>query len=142
MRLLRPLNVSTQLLLLLPQGCLFLATNRAAGKNHHERLVARLLAIRRAAGRGLRLLAFERAILLATLATLLDRRHALRIVRLGFLARPENVILGYEGLCEVPVTGGEKRFLLRLKRGKFALRGAAAPSFNGLACRFNAEIIE
>ena len=142
MRLLRPLDMSTQLLLLFPQRRLLLSEHRAAREDHHERLVARLLAVRRAARSLLVLLALERAVLLAALAALLDRRDALRVVRLGLLARPEDVVLRDERLREVAVRGGEERLLLRLECGELALRGAAPAALDRVVRGFDAQVVE
>ena len=142
MRLFGALDVCAQLLLLFAQGRLLLAPHRARGEDHHERLVACLLTVRRAARRGLVFLALERAVLLAALAALLDRRDALCVIRLGFLARPEDVILGDERLREVPVRRREERLLLRLERRELALRCTAAPALYRLARGFDAEVVE
>lgn len=142
MRLLRPLDMSTQLLLLFPQRRLLLSAHRAAREDHHERLVARLLAVRRAARSLLILLALERAVLLAALTALLDRGHALRVVGLRLLPRPEDVVLGDEGVGEVTVRRGKEGLLLRLERGELALRGAATPSFNRGRGGFDPKVVE
>ena len=142
MRLLRPLDMSTQLLLLFPQRRLLLSAHRPAREDHHERLVARLLAVRRAARSLLVLLALERAVLLAALTALLDRGHALRVVGLGLLPRPEDVVLGDEGVGEVTVRRGKEGLLLRLERGELALRGAATPTFNCGRGGFDPKVVE
>lgn len=94
-----------QLPLLFPQRRLLLAAHGAARENHHDRLVPRLLAVRGAARILLVFLPLERPVLLTALAALLDGGHTLSVVRLGLLARTEDVVFGYEGVGEVPARG-------------------------------------
>lgn len=100
MCLLCRVDMLPQLFLLVPQRRLFLAPHRPARENHHNRLIALFLFVRRAARRSLILLPLKRAVLLAPLTTLLDRRHALRVVRFRLLPRAKDVALGYEGVFE------------------------------------------
>ena len=93
MGLLCLVDVRAQALLLLPQGLFFLASDAFATHDHHDRLVARFLAIRRAARRLLLSLAFQRAELFSPLPTSRDRCHALLVVRLGLFARAQNIAL-------------------------------------------------
>ncbi|SRR5216683_93722 len=88
-----PVDVRAQALLLLPQGLLLLAPDALAAHDHHNRLVARLFAVRRAARRLLLPLALQRAELFSALATPRDRCHALFVIRLCLLAWSENVVL-------------------------------------------------
>ena len=131
----------TQLLLLFPQRRLLLATHRATGKYHHERLVARLLAVRRAARRRLVLLALERAVLLTPFAALFDRGDALGVVCFRLLPRAEDVVLGDECLCEVAVRRREERLLLRLKRGELPLRSTASTTLDRFARCLQTEVV-
>ena len=88
-----PVDVRPQTLLLLPQRLLLLSTDALAAHDHHDRLVACFFAVRRAARRLFLPLALLRAELFSALATARYRCHALLIVRLGLLARAENVVL-------------------------------------------------
>jgi len=90
---LRLVDVRPQALLLLPQRLLLLSTDALAAHDHHDRLVACLFAVRRAARRLFVPLALLRAELFSALATARYRCHALLVVRLGLLARAENVVL-------------------------------------------------
>ena len=139
---LRLVDVRAKLLLLFAQARLLLPAHALAREDHHERLVPLLLAVRAAARRLLLLLALERAVLLAALTALLDRGHALRVVGLGLLPRPEDVVLGDEGVGEVAVRRGKEGLLLRLERGELALRGAATPTFNCGRGGFDPKVVE
>ena len=93
MGLLCPLNMSAQTFLLLPQRLLLLSPDTFAAHDHHDRLVARLFAVRRAARRLFPPLALLRAELFPALATPRDRRQALLVVCLCLLARAEDIAL-------------------------------------------------
>jgi hypothetical protein len=95
MSLLRPVDVRAQTLLLLPERLFLLPPDTLAAHDHHDRLVARLFAIRRAA-RPLLPLALQRAEFFPALASSRYRRHPLLVVRLCLLARTEYVALRYE----------------------------------------------
>ena len=120
MCLLGRLDMLPQLSLLVPQRRLLLPSHRTTRQNHHNRLIPLLLLIRRATRRSLVLLPLERSKLLAPLASLLDRRHPLRVVCLGFLARPEDVVLGYERVFEC--IAGLEGLAGGFEGGEFALR--------------------
>lgn len=103
--LLCPLNMSAQTLLLLVQRLLLLSPDAFAAHDHHDRLVACLFAVRRAARRLLPPLAFLRAELFSALAASRYRCHALLVVRLCLLARAENVALRDESRRVVCAAG-------------------------------------
>jgi hypothetical protein len=94
--LLLPLNVRAQPLLLLLQ-LLFLPSDPfiTHWQDHHYRLVARLLAIRRAARSLLLLLSFQRnqPFLYPRDLALSIRSDPILVVSLGLLARAENITL-------------------------------------------------
>ena len=85
------------------QRLLLLSPDTLAAHDHHDRLVARLLAVRRAARRPV-LLALLRAELFSALAPSRYRRHPLLVVCLGLLARAEDVALRDE--CRRVVCAG------------------------------------
>lgn len=126
----------------MPQRCLLLAPHCTTGEDHHEWFVARLLAVRRAAWHRLVSLALERAEFLAPLAPLLDRRDALRVVRLRLLARAKDVVFGDEGVGEIPVGGREEGFLLRLERGELSFRGTPSAMLDCFACCLETKVVQ
>ena len=100
MSLLCPVDVRAQTLLLLPERMLLFPSDALAA---HDRLVARLLVIRRAAPRLLLPLALQRAELFPALASSRYRRYPLFVARLCLHARTEYVALRYERRCVVVV---------------------------------------
>ena len=105
MGLLRPLDMSAQTFLLLLQGLFLLAPDTFAAHDHHDRLIASLFAIRRAARRLFPPFALHRAELFTALTTSRYRCHAFLVVCLRLLARAEDVALGDEGRCRVVRAG-------------------------------------
>ena len=93
MGLLCPLNMSPQTFLLLPQRLLLLSLDTFAAHDHHDRLVARLFAVRRAARRLFPPLALLRAELFSALAASRDRRYALLVVCLCLFAWAKDIVL-------------------------------------------------
>lgn len=91
-RLLRAIDMCSQLPLLFPKGCLLLATHRPAGEDHHNWLVPGFLPVGGTTRGGLVLLALNGAELLPPLAALFNRGYALSVVRLHLLAGPEDVL--------------------------------------------------
>lgn len=128
--LLRPIDMRPQLLLLLPQRRLLLPPHRTTREDHHQRLVPRLLPVRRAARRVLVLLALHRPELLAPLAAFGDRRHPLLVVRLRLLPRPQDIVLRYEGV--VGGAGLREDLFICLQRGEFAFCGRPTATFDGV----------
>ena len=86
MSLLRLVDVRTQAFLLLPQRLFLFASDTFTPHDHHDWLVARFLAVRRAARCLLPVLSLQRAELFPTFAAARYRCHALLIVCLRLLA--------------------------------------------------------
>ncbi len=130
MGLLRPVDMRAQAFLLLPQGLLLFASDAFAAHDHHYRLVARFLAVRRAARRLLIVLALQRAELFPTFAAARYRRHAFLVVRFRLLTRAENVAFRDEswGVARARRRGG--RLFGGFERREFALRSSTTPAFD------------
>jgi len=101
MGLLCPLDVSAQTLLLLMQGLFLFAPDAFAAHNHHDRLIARLFAIRRAARCLFVPFAPHRAELFSAFTTSRYRCHPFLVVCLRLLAWAENIALRDESCCGV-----------------------------------------
>jgi hypothetical protein len=126
-----------QLLLLVPQTRLFLAPHRPARKNHHNWLVPRLFAVRRATRCILVLLPFGRTKLLSSFASLLDRRHALLVVGLGLLSGTFDVVFGEESRVVVGGVG----LALGFEGGEFAFGSGPAAGFGFFCCGFDTQLV-
>jgi hypothetical protein len=139
--LLCSLNMGAQTLLLLVQRLLLFPPDAFAAHDHHDRLIARLFAVRRAARRFLPPLALLRTELFSALAPARYRCHALLVVRLCLLARAENVALRDERR-RVVCSAGRGGLFGGFERGQLALCGGTAPIFNGFAGCFYSQVIE
>lgn len=143
MSLLRPVDMRAQTFLLLAQGLLLLPPDALAAHDHHDRLVARLFAVRRAARRVLVPLALQRAKFFSSLAPSRYRRHALLVVRLGLLARAEDVVLRDERRRRiVRADRGGGRLFGGFERGELALCGRAAPGFDGFGGGLYSQVVD
>ncbi len=100
-----PLDMSAQTFLLLLQGLFLFTPHTFAAHDHHDRLIARLFAVRRATRCLFLPLALHRAELFSALATSRYQRHALLLVRLRLLAWAENIALRDESRCGVVCAG-------------------------------------
>jgi hypothetical protein len=144
MSLLRPVDVRAQTLLLLPQRLLLLPPDALAAHDHHDRLVARLFAIRRAARRLLLPPALQRPEFLPALASSRYRRHPLLVVRLCLLAWTEYVALRYERRRVVVVCAAGRRGSLfgGFEGCELAFGDRPTSAFYGFCRRLYSQVID
>ena len=136
MGLLCPVDMSAQTFLLLLQGLFLFAPDAFAAHDHHDGLIARLFAVRRAARRLFPPFALHRAELFSALTTSRYRCHALLVVCLGLFSRAENIVLRDEsrraGVVRAAAAGGLVLFV-GFEGGELPLCSGTAPVFDGLA---------